>query len=103
MQAITTETNQQLIPLSKEHEDGLLFAQRVRDGFNVYVTLERIRRYSLWYWKNHIMPHFFQEEKILAPCVSPNDEMVLQMKNEHEQIRELILSLDIYADKQTFM
>jgi hemerythrin-like domain-containing protein len=102
-ETITIKMRPQFIPLCKEHQDGLLFAQRIRDGFNVYVTLERIRRYALWYWKKHIMPHFFQEEKILVPCVPPDDAMTLQMKGEHDQIRELILGLDRDADKQGFM
>jgi hemerythrin-like domain-containing protein len=102
-ETITIKMRPHLIPLSKEHQDGLLFAQRIRDGFNVYVTMERMRRYALWYWKNHVMPHFFQEEKILVSSMPPDDTMTLQMKSEHDQIRELILGLDRDADKQSFM
>jgi hemerythrin-like domain-containing protein len=95
--------SQQLSPLSIEHHDGLLFIWRIRQGLNIYAHLDKIRRYTLWYWKEHIMPHFFQEEKILSPLIDKDDPMIQQMKNEHEQIRELILSLDKDADKQTFI
>jgi len=103
MKAITMQPRLRLGPLSKEHKDGLMFVQRVRDGFYFYITLERIRRYAIWYWKNHIKPHFFQEERILCSCLPPDDDMTLQMKSEHDQIRELILGLDRDPDKQTFM
>ena len=54
--------SRQLAPLSREHEDGMLFITRIREGLGKY-SIERLSHYTRWYWKNHIRPHFFHEEK----------------------------------------
>jgi len=92
----------QLAPLSREHHDGLLFAWKIKQGLDNKTPLDKLRKYSLWYWQQHIKPHFFQEEKILMPYMPANHPMAKQLKEEHDQIRELILSLDAEADERDF-
>ncbi len=92
----------QLAPLSREHHDGLLFAWKIRQGLKNGTSFSRLREYTVWFWKNHIKPHFFQEEKILLPYMPADHPMALQLKNEHAHIRELILQLDKDADTQSF-
>ncbi|HSU29119.1 MAG TPA: hemerythrin domain-containing protein [Chitinophagaceae bacterium] len=91
----------QLTALSKEHHDGLLFVRRLRQGLINAISPDRLLSYTLWYWQHHIKPHFFQEEKILLPYM-PDHPLGQQLKDEHEYIRELILSLDKEADNQDF-
>lgn len=88
----------QLAPLSREHHDGLLFAWKIKRGIALHASPDTMRRYARWYWQQHIKPHFFQEEKILAPCLPADDPLVQRMREEHEHIRELVLSLDDEAD-----
>ncbi len=94
--------SKQLAPLSREHHDGLLFAWKIRQGLNNGTSFSKLREYTVWFWKNHIKPHFFQEEKILLPYMPSAHPLAEQLKNEHAQIRELILHLDKEADKQSF-
>lgn len=93
---------QQLKPLSQEHVDGAIFINRLRQGINK-VAPERLRAYALWYWKNHIRPHFYQEEKILLPHMPAEHEWAKKLKEDHAYIRDLVLSLDQHADKQSFI
>ena len=93
----------QLAPLSREHHDGLLFAWKIKQGIENKTSLDVMRRFALWYWKNHIKPHFFQEEKILLPYLPANDPMAIRLHEEHDHIRELILGLDDEADKRTLL
>ena len=93
----------QLAPLSREHHDGLLFAWKIRQGLKNKTPLEQLRNYALWYWRNHIKPHFFQEEKILLPSLPPDHPLALRLKEEHDYIRELILGLDDEADARTMV
>jgi hemerythrin-like domain-containing protein len=93
----------QLAPLSREHHDGLLFVWKVRQGLKNKTAIDKLRQYSLWYWKEHTKPHFYQEEKILLPYLPDDDPMAQQLKNEHTQIRELVLSLDKEPDQDTFI
>jgi len=95
--------SKQLAPLSREHHDGLLFAWKIKQGLENKTPLEKLRRYSLWYWQQHIKPHFCQEEKILMPYMPADHPMAKQLKEEHEHIRELVLSLDAEADKRDFV
>src|SRR5258708_4613437 len=95
--------SKELAPLSRVHHTGLLFTWKIRQGLSNGTSGELLRNFVLWTWQHRIKPHFFQEEKILIPYMAPGDPMTARLKDEHEQIRELILSLDDVADEQTFI
>ncbi len=91
----------ELAPLSREHHDGLLFAWKIRQGIIKHTSLDEMRSYTMWFWKHHIKPHFYQEEKILAPLMPADHPMRIRLIDEHEHIRELVLGLDEEADKRS--
>jgi hemerythrin-like domain-containing protein len=91
----------QLAPLSREHHEALLFIWKVRQGLKNGTSIDKLRSYTLWYWKEHVKTHFFQEEKILLPYMPAGHPMAEQLKKEHDQIRELVLTLDKEADEPT--
>ncbi len=93
--------SQQLAPLSREHHDGLLFAWKIKQGNENKAPLELMRQYTLWYWRHHIKPHFFQEEKNLLPYMPSSHPMAVKLLEDHDHIRELILGLNDEADKRT--
>ena len=86
--------SRQLAPLSREHHDGLLFAWKIKQGIDNHTPAERMRKYALWFWRHHMKPHFYQEEKILAPYLPDDNPMKKRLKEEHDHIRELVLGLD---------
>ncbi len=98
-----TQTLTTLRPLSKEHEHGLAFVIRLRNGIDQHISIERLRNYVLWYWSEHIKPHFFQEEKILLPMMKREEGMYKRIKEEHDYIRELILEIDSEPEKRAFV
>lgn len=93
----------QLAPLSREHHDGLLFAWKIKQGIENKTPLELLRKYTLWFWKHHIKPHFFQEEKILLPCMPAHHLLAVKLLEDHDHIRELILGVDDVADQRSFV
>jgi hemerythrin-like domain-containing protein len=93
----------QLAPLSREHHEGLLFAWKIKQGIEKKASLDMMRKYALWYWKHHIKPHFFQEEKIIVPYMPAGHPMAVKMMEDHDHIRELILGLDDVADKRNLI
>lgn len=95
--------SEQLAPLSREHHEGLLFAWKIKQGIDHGAPLDIMRKYALWYWKHHIKPHFFQEEKILLPFFPDSDPLAERMMEEHDQIRELILGLNDERDNRTMI
>jgi hemerythrin-like domain-containing protein len=92
----------ELQPLSREHHDGLLFAWKIRRGLHNNTSIDQLRSYVGWYWKNHIRPHFYQEEKILFPCM-PEHEFMARMKKEHDLIRELVIAIDLDTERIDFI
>ena len=75
--------SEELAPLSREHHDGLLFVWKLRVGLRKNISVERLKKFTFWFWQQHIKPHFYQEEKILSPHLSATDPMLLRMNREH--------------------
>lgn len=90
--------SKELAPLSREHHDGLLFAWKIKQGLANDTPLETLVNYTRWFWSNHIKPHFKDEEKVLARFLPNDNPLVQQMIREHEQIRNLVISLDKEPD-----
>lgn len=91
----------QLAPLSREHHDGLLFAWKLRQGLNINTEIETLKKYCHWYWEQHIKKHFHEEEEILLKFIPSDNKMAIQLREEHDNIRELILSIDQKPDTIT--
>jgi hypothetical protein len=82
--------SKQLTPLSKDHHDGLLFAWKVKQGLKNEADVRLIAEYVQWFWKNHLEEHFREEEKILAPHLPADNELLKQMFDEHENVEAMI-------------
>ena len=93
--------SKELAPLSREHHDGLLFAWKIKQGLANGTSNETLCSYALWFWSNHIKPHFKDEEKVLVKFLPENNVLVKQMFKEHAQIRDIILSLDKEPDSSS--
>lgn len=93
----------QLAPLSREHHDGLLFAWKIKQGLENKTPPETLRKFAMWYWRHHIKPHFFQEEKILLPYMPQDNPLAERLLEEHDHIRELVLGLDEQADRRSLL
>ena len=93
--------NPKLAPLSAEHRSGFEFVGQLRKSFGS-IPVDRIRDYTRWYWKNHIKPHFYQEEKILLPYLPEGHPLASRLKDEHQYIRNLVLELDKGGDISLF-
>ena len=92
--------SKELAPLSREHHDGLLFVWKIRQGLANGTSLTAMCNYAKWFWKNHIKPHFKDEEKVLIQYLPADNPLVIQMIDEHKQIRDMILTLDKEPEKK---
>lgn len=90
--------SKELAPLSREHHDGLLFAWKIKQGLANNTAITTLVNYTRWFWTNHIKPHFKDEEKALVKYLPADNPLVKQMFKEHQQIRDLIISLDKEPD-----
>jgi hemerythrin-like domain-containing protein len=83
--------NEHFKKLSKDHHFSLLFCWKIRQGLKKDVATERMCKYVQYFWKQHLLRHFQEEELILfAPL---NDRPVQKAIEEHKQIRQQIENL----------
>jgi iron-sulfur cluster repair protein YtfE (RIC family) len=78
-----------LQPLSREHHQGLLLCWKIRTGFSKGIDAQRIKAYSDWFYANHLLPHFKEEESYLFPLLGNDHELVVKAIGEHYRLKEL--------------
>lgn len=82
--------SKELAPLSREHHDGLLFTWKLKQGLKNGTPVETMCNYINWFWVNHLLSHFDDEEKILLKHLPSDNDLVNQLLKEHQQIRGII-------------
>ena len=83
--------NSNIVPLSRDHHRALLFCWKIRRGIEKGISLERMRSYVIYFWKDHLEKHFQEEESLLFREV--DDQQCLQAIQEHREIEQLIVSV----------
>jgi len=87
--------NDHMKKLSREHHFSLLFCWKIRQGLKMGVASERILKYVHYFWKQHLQPHFREEEKIFFAPIK--DSRVHRAINEHKHIKQQIEDLGNYS------
>lgn len=89
MKPTPIKRNEHLKPISREHHQGLLLCWKIRTGISKNVPIDRIKTYTDWFYKEHLLPHFELEEKHLFPILDEQHEMVTKAKAEHRRLKRL--------------
>ncbi len=97
-----------LYKLSHSHHHGLVLAQLIKKNAPAYkdlpVTLEGKIKYTKKAFEQDLLPHFYDEEKILFPMLYGKsreaDAECDEIKEEHRRIKELVELLDKSNDKE---
>ncbi len=97
MMAKPIKRSEHIIQLSREHHFSLLFCWKVRKGIKREIDADRIVRYIRYFWKEHLLPHF-SEENILFSHV--DDSMVQRAYAEHQEINNLVKRLDTVGPEE---
>ncbi|GJQ61242.1 MAG: hypothetical protein SCALA702_02950 [Melioribacteraceae bacterium] len=92
-----------LIPLSHDHHQGLILAQMMRKNAPVYTSLPNDLdgkvKHALKAYKEELVPHFENEEKILFPAVNgiseKLDKLIEVILTEHTLLHEIFNKLEI--------
>jgi hemerythrin-like domain-containing protein len=83
--------SEHIIQLSKEHHFSLLFCWKVRSGLKKEVEIGRVVDYINYFWKEHLLPHF-KEEDVLFSTV--HDTLVKRAYDEHHEINATVHRLN---------
>lgn len=82
----------ELVPLSRDHHNGLLLCWKIRQGINRSIDTDRIAAYISHIFDTEIALHFELEEQILFSLI-PEDEKFKRASNEHLQVMEIVLTV----------
>ena len=94
--------SKELVPLSKEHHEGLLFGWKIKQGLQNGTDKAIISRFIQWFWENELEQHLRKEEEILAAHLPDENELVQRMFREHEELEALININVMIADEDIF-
>ncbi|MCK0144769.1 hemerythrin domain-containing protein [Arenibacter sp. F26102] len=84
--------HQALQPLSRDHHQGLLLSWKIRTGFAKGISVDRIKNYTDWFYKIHLIPHFKEEEKYIFPILGNDNELVKKAIVQHRRLDRLFNS-----------
>jgi len=87
-----------LQPLSREHHHALLLCWKIKTGFSKGVSAERIKAYTDWFYKNHLLKHFEMEEKYLFPILGSENKLIRQAIEEHKLLSMLFTNSSKIVD-----
>ncbi|MCB0722974.1 MAG: hemerythrin domain-containing protein [Ignavibacteriae bacterium] len=76
-------------PFSRDHHHSLLLCWKIKTGLKKGIPINRIKAYTDWFYKNHIVHHFELEEKHLYPVLGIDNELIKQAIEEHKQLTKL--------------
>lgn len=89
------------IPLSREHHEVLVLAQLLKKDAPPYKGLPKDtdgkRDYALGFYTEHIIGHFYTEERTIFPALTGYDHdidlLIQELRTEHSQIISLFEQL----------
>lgn len=82
--------NANLVPLSREHHFGLLFAWKLKQGLAKNANLATMRNYVLYFWETGLQEHFLAEEDLLLNILPATDPHRSKVLKDHETVRKLV-------------
>lgn len=83
-----------LQPISREHHHGLLLSWKIRQGFSLEIAPERIKKYTNWFWENHLQSHFEFEESYIFPILEKEHKSIKRALREHRRLKRLFAAPD---------
>lgn len=89
--------SEHIVQLSREHHFSLLFCWKVKKGVRKGVEPSRIVQYILYFWKEHLLPHFSEEDVLFEKV---DDKLVQRAYDEHHEINRLVMSLDSIKNEE---
>lgn len=78
-----------LQPLNREHHQGLLLSWKIRTGIAKRIAYTRIKAYTDWFYRIHLIPHFAEEEAHIFPILGEDHHLVKKALAQHRRLKRL--------------
>ncbi len=85
--------NINLQELSKDHHQGLLLCWKIRQGIKRTIETDRIAAYCRYFFDNHLLSHFKEEEEHVFACMPDTNPLKRQVLSEHQELRQAFKAL----------
>lgn len=95
--------SRELVPLSKDHHQGLLAGWKIKQGLRNGTDHKVIAAFIQWFWQADLEDHFRKEEQVLAAFLPNDNSLVQQMFQEHEQLEALVHLCAMVQDEDLFL
>lgn len=79
----------ELTPLIEEHNEVILFCERIREGLHNKTEEERIKKYIDWFKVKYLDPHFEIENQYIFPILGINNVRVKRAFANHRRLNRL--------------
>lgn len=86
---IQLEREEALESFNKDRRCALLLCWKIRKGLSKDVGLTRIKKYSDWFYKNHLKQLLEDEEKYLFSIIGEDHKLIKKNLAEHRRLRRL--------------
>lgn len=80
-----------LKPLSRVHHQGLLLSWKIRTGLKKGISIERIKNYCDFFFKEELIHHFNIEELRIFTLLESDDELIKKALVDHRKLKRLFL------------
>ena|SRR5690554_2949194 len=81
--------NLALTPLIEEHNEVILFCERLRFGLKNGIESERIKAYANWFKEKYLDPHFEIEQEYIFPILGNTNVRVKRALANHRRLNRL--------------
>lgn len=79
----------ELTPLIEEHNEVILFCERIREGLKNKTEDERIKKYIDWFKTEYLDPHFEIENTYIFPIIGNTNVRVKRALANHRRLNRL--------------
>jgi hypothetical protein len=83
------KSNLKLTPLVEEHDEVVLFCERIREGLQNGVEDERIKAYVDWFKAAYLDPHFQMEQTLIFPILGNTNVRTRRALANHRRLERL--------------
>lgn len=90
--------SKELVPLSRDHHNGLLLCWKIRTGIKNNIDNKRIVAYINYFFDKDLKEHFRQEEELLFSLLPDDDTMKQEALQQHVSLNSLVSEISRQAE-----
>lgn len=96
--------SEELVPLSRDHHNGLLLCWKIRYGLDNQIEINRIADYVFFFFNEDLLPHFRQEENFVFSLLRDEDPLKIEALTQHNGLYRLFNRIQADdADKRALL